>query len=125
MMHRSCREPRPYATTMIGAAMIGTVTSQPERTGPDRFGKVAIRASSPLKPCYASAGGATAARCRARRRRLGAGGFLVARSNRASNPCGIIWEASVMNRDRDDRGTAPLQSGKLAVPHPVNDRGIP
>jgi len=29
--------------------MIGTaITSQPERTGPDRFGKVATRALSPL-----------------------------------------------------------------------------
>jgi hypothetical protein len=31
--------------------MIGTaITSQPERTGPDWFGKVATRALSPLEP---------------------------------------------------------------------------
>jgi hypothetical protein len=53
------------------------ITSQPERTGPGWFGKVATRALSPLKPGYASAASATAvqaypsaARSRARRRRL-------------------------------------------------------
>jgi hypothetical protein len=78
MMHRSCREPRPYATTMIGAAMIGTVTSQPERTGPDWISKVATRVLNPLKPATGRRrdgrpGLPLAARWGARRRRLGAG----------------------------------------------------
>jgi hypothetical protein len=56
MMHRGCRDPRPYDAAMIGTA----ITAQPERTGPDWFGKVATRALNPLKPGYASAVGATA-----------------------------------------------------------------
>jgi hypothetical protein len=88
---------QPYDAAMIGTA----VTSQPERTGPDWFGKVATRALSPLKPAAtASAVGATAvqaypsaARWRARRRKLGAGGFLAARPNRATNACTSCGES--------------------------------
>jgi len=46
MMHRGCRDPRPYDAAMIGTA----ITSQPERTGPDWFGKVATRPSTRRSP---------------------------------------------------------------------------
>ncbi len=42
-----CGDPRLTTPSMIATAMIGTaITSPPERSGPDWFGKVATRASA-------------------------------------------------------------------------------
>jgi hypothetical protein len=66
MMHCGCRDPRPCDAAMIGTVMISTaITSQPEPTGRDWFGKVATRAQPAeyWRTRLADCGGLCPARC--------------------------------------------------------------